>query len=992
MNIRNLSAPFLGGLAAVSIVASVPASAQEVGLGDLVNKGLAAMNASKWEEALALHTRAVERFGNNQPLMLFGPQFGVIYYRKGICEMKLEQWDEAVKSFEICYRDFPNDGAAAGGGNVYHKRALLKWGEAAMGQEDWELAIRQFNKFLEERDKTRDTFPQGAFYVSRAICYYKLLKIPEGNEDLEIAIKNKVTFPTPDPGIIAGFQALVAAVIEKRNEQALLDFIEKNRGDITIEPFEMQEFSRVFMRLAGDAVSAEMLRAALALYQMVPPTEVALHDSKVRLASLGDRAGMRDGPRSVVKAKLQPAVKSLEEQLGGPGAAEVIKLAATAFIHEKEGNVRGAFAAYEQLEKFYSRAEKREDNLYNLVRTGSLIGSVMAAERYGQTFLKDFPESSYVPAVRRMMLSSLFYEGAYETCIEIASVMIHELEAGTPEHDICLHVLGGSYYYTGSYDEAQPLLDQHVEQYPESAVALAALYFQASNFTKLQFWAKGARLLDAFFEKYPDASQNVFFPFALLDRATCHFAEDENAAALEKLTQLERDFPSTVVMEMALNLKGNVLQTEGDEEAAEKSYLAALALAEERENRIVAGESLYFLVGLLGEKNKGSEENPRVKEAVPFADKFWSEHGIDSPYKAQVAVAQVHALDAVGRGDEALERLRDVIAEMATSTEAFGLEEAINSYTDIYLERHTPEELREHYYNFPGIRSSDRVARALLRIAVISVFENVARRADDEDRKRGAVATVKTLFEELKRDFAPADLSSYILVKVGDYLRTNTTAPREALTYYDEVIGRQDQSYRFGALFGRGDVYARSTNAADLDKGIEDFKRVFADSQEKNERELALFRTAETQMAKGDYAAAAESAKLYLDREKNNFSNFTPEAGLLLARSYDERKMTEDAIAMYVKVWSAHMGKVAVSAPAVKRWMELSWQRNQPGDRQGAYEGAAGYLALTGRFEDRMSPEDLALWREVGKLVETYEADPNIKSLEQIAREKEGRR
>lgn len=992
MHHRNFSAFFLSTLAVAPLVVSVPAAAQEEGLGDLVNKGLAAMNAGKWEEALALHTRAAERFGRNQPLMLFGPQFGVIYYRKGICEMKLEKWDDAIKSFETCYRDFPNDGAAAGGGNVYHKRALLKWGETAMAMEDWALAIRQFNKFLEERDKVRDTFPQGAFYVSMAICHYKLEKIPEGNENLEIAIKNKVTFPTPDPGIIAGFQALVGAVIDQKNEQALLDFIEKNRGDITIEPFEMQEFSRVFMRLAGDAVGAEMLRAALALYQMVPPTKVALQDSQARLASLGDRAGVRDGPRSVVKAKLQPAVKALEEQLNGPGAAEMIKLAATAFVHEKEGNIRGAFAAYEQLELFYPRAEKREDNLYNLVRTGSLIGSVLSAERYGQTFLKDFPESSYVPAVRRMMLSSLFYEGAYETCIEIASVMIHELEAGTPEHDICLHVLGGSYYYTGNYDEALPLLDQHVEQYPESDMALAASYFQASNFSKLQFWAKAARLLDAFFEKYPEPSKNIFFPFALLDRATCHFAEDENDAALEKLTQLERDFPNTVVMEMALNLKGNVLQTDGDEENAEKAYLAALALAEERENRMVAGESLYYLVGLLGEKNKGSEENPRIKEAVPFADKFWSDHGIDSPYKAQVAVAQVHALDAVGRGDEALERLRDVIAEMATSTEAFGLEEAINSYTDIYLERHTPEELREHYYNFPGIRSSDRVARALLRIAVISVFENVARRADNDELKRSANSVVTVLFEELKRDFAPSDLSSYILVKVGDYLRTNTSAPREALVYYDEVIGRQDQSYRFGALFGRGDVFARSTAPADLDKAIEDFRRVFADSQESSERELALFRTAEVQMARGDYAGAAESAKLYLDREKNNFSSFSPEAGLLLARSYDERKMVDDAIAMFVKVWSAHMGKVSVSAPAVKRWMELSSQRNQPGDRQGAYEGAAGYLALTGRFEDRMSPDDLALWREVGRLVETYVSDPNIKSLEQIAREKEGRR
>lgn len=995
MNFHHFPAIF-GSVAAISLVANVPAKAQEGDdLGTLVSNGLTAMNAEKWQEAHALYARAVERYGKNQPLKLFGPQFGVIHYRKGICEMKLQMWDEAAKSFETCYRDFPNDGEVAGGGNVYQKRALLKWGEAAMGKEDWALAVRQFKKFLEEKDNVRDKFPQGAFYINLAVCHYKLGKIPDGNENLEIAIKNKQVFPTPDPGIMAGFQALVGAVVETQKEQALLDFIDKNRGDLIIEPFEMSEFSRVFMRLAGDAVSADMQRAALALYQMVPSTQTALQDAEVRLKSLGDRNGVRDGARSVVKAKLETTVSALQTELRGPKASEMIKLAATAFVHERAGNVRGAYAAYEQLELYYPKAEKREDYLYNLVRTASLIGSVMSAERHGQVFLKDFPNSTHVPAVQRMMLSSLFYEGEYETCIEVASVLLPELEAGSKEHDVCLHVLGGSYYYTGKYDEARPLLDEHVEKYSESDVALAALYFQAANMSKLQFWTASARMLDAFFEKYPDPAENPFYPFALLDRATCHYAEDENEAALEKLAKLETDFPDTAVMEMAYNLRGNVHQTLGSTEDAEKAYLQALELAERRENEMVAGESLYYLVALLGEK-PGKDENPRLKEAVPMADKFWEKYGDASPFRAQVAVSQVYAMDAVGRGEEALERLRDVIADMATSGNGNGLEEAINSYTAIYLERKTPEELREHYYNFPKIRASDRAARALLRIAVISVFEDVAAKNEDPAKKREAEAVVQVLFNELKRDFAPADLSSYILVKVGDYLRVNTTNPKEALPYYDEIIGRTDQSYRFAALFGRGDVYARSTAKEDLDRGIEDFKRVYADSQDNAERELALFRTAEAQFAKGDYSTAAETVKLYLDREKNNFSKFSAKAGLLLAQTYDQRKMSGDAMGTYMNVWSSHMGNIEISAPAMLRWMELSWARNNPedpakrimSDRQAAYEKGAEFLSLTGRFKDKLTPSDLALWNKVQALTEVYVADPAVKSLEEIAREK----
>jgi hypothetical protein len=284
-------------------------------------------------------------------------------------------------------------------------------------------------------------------------------------------------------------------------------------------------------------------------------------------------------------------------------------------------------------------------------------------------------------------------------------------------------------------------------------------------------------------------------------------------------------------------------------------------------------------------------------------------------------------------------------------------------------------------------------------VAIIGVFEGVIKKSNDEARKRSGSAMIKVLFQNLKTDFAVKDLTNFILVRVGDYLRNNTSTPREALPYYDEALGRQDQAYRFAALLGRADVYGKSAGAADIDKGLEDFARVYADSQEKSEREFSLYRMVELNMDKKDFTKAAEHAKVYLDRAKSGFSKFSPQVGLLLAKSFEDRKMIDDAISMYVKVWSAHQGNIKVSAPAMMSWMQLSWDRNKastdpntPGDRQGAYQGGAKYIELTGRFKDKMLEADLDLWKEVEKLVKTYEGNAEIKTVAQLKAEKEAAR
>ena len=345
------------------MVWSVPAYSQDESLETLVEKSRVEMKASRWEQALEAHTQVVGRFGQDQPLKKYGAQFGVIFYHKGVCEMKLKKWVEAMQSFEICYRDFPNDRSLIERGNPFQIMALCKWGESAMAAENWELAASRFAKFLSERERTRDQVPLGSFYVNLSICEYRRGRLAEGNENLEIAIQNKENFPTPESGILAGFQALVGAAISLKDERVLLDFVSKNRGALILDSSESLRNSRVFLKLAGDAMAAGMMRAALIIYQLVPTSEVE---------------GV-DPPASV-------------------------RLAAIALIHEKSGNVRGAYAAYRQLEQDYPTATKREDHLYQLVRTASIIGEHDSTRRYARKLYQEYPKSVQITELRAMGL------------------------------------------------------------------------------------------------------------------------------------------------------------------------------------------------------------------------------------------------------------------------------------------------------------------------------------------------------------------------------------------------------------------------------------------------------------------------------------------------------------------------------------------------------------------------------------------------------------
>lgn len=988
----------MGLVGVVQWMAAAPAAGEDLDRAELsvqTEKAIALMRQENWEESLKWSEASVRAYGQGA-MEVYGAHFGGVYHRKGVCELKLKKWGEAMKSFETCYKEFSNkDESDPELGNPFEKTCLLPWAEAAIGAKDWKLALDLFNKFLKERDQERDDYNRGALYVDQAVCHYNLGDIAKGNENLEIAITNKNRFGISTESILGAFCCLLDVSIKAGNEQALLDFIAKNRGGIIADAFDMYSFAGAFINKARGAIDADMHRAAFEIYQLVPSPEMAINDARGKLQGSGPMNQQKAGDGVLSSERLEKGIARIELAEKNGQSLEIVKIAAIAYLHEHSGNLRGAYAGYKQLELSYPMARNREDNLFNLARVSLLVSPGVDSLQVSRKFLSFYPDSKHAPLIRHLVISSLFSERKYEECIADALDLLGTLKQGSDQHDLCLHVLGGSYFYTGQHEKAQKYLKQHVVDYPNSKSAMAAEYFQACNELRLNRYADAGVLMDAFIAKYPNAALNPFLPYAYYDRASVYFVENDHLKALKMADDLIANSSESNVMDQAHNLRGDILHSLGRPSDAEAAYKQSLRLSDRLEHRMVAGLAVRNLIHLLASELQCKVPARRLGEIVGYVDAFWSKYAQDSPYAREIAVSQIPVLEAANRLDEALERLRNVIVEMLSDPEPGGLEEKLDAYTEAYLKKHTVDQLKEHYSGFSGTKPTSGAARALLQIQVIGAYEVLAEKSKDPERKSACDAMVKSLFAHLKNDFDLKDLPSSILSRVGDYLRLKTATPREAVPFYDEVIHRDDKAALHDALLGRADVYGRSENPLDIDKALGDLDRVFKATENPDEKEFSLYHMVGLLVAKKDFSAAAEKARLYLDDAKYQKSGNAPMVGLLLAKSLEGLQMNDDAVAMYARIWAVNVDQIRVSAPAMKRYMELLWARNDPAvdangtsGRQSAYLDAAIYINKTKARQDQMSTADLELWKEVEALMLQYEANPNVKALEQLEKEK----
>ena len=299
---------------------------------------------------------------------------------------------------------------------------------------------------------------------------------------------------------------------------------------------------------------------------------------------------------------------------------------------------------------------------------------------------------------------------------------------------------------------------------------------------------------------------------------------------------------------------------------------------------------------------------------------------------------------------------------------------------------------------------------ALLRIAIIGVFEEQIKTAEaneDKDLVLKYNSGIKALFKDLKGEFDPAQLTNFVLIRVGDYLRKKTSAPKQALPYYEELLNRDDKFGEFKARLGIADVLGGSDDVSDNKQAIvslEDIRKRATDDE--LVQEDALFRIVEISAKIGDWAKCETSCRQYIDAKYNKK---TAQVSYLFAVSYDKRGMKEDALFNYGNVYNRYRGFILISAPSVQRVMEIMWERNmQAGEQVGAGDKAIilemsdrqtcyqkigwPYVNGTKRIRENnpdMTDEEKDLWDAVAALVKKYETSGMIKTMEQVKKEEE---
>jgi tetratricopeptide (TPR) repeat protein len=352
------------------------------------------------------------------------------------------------------------------------------------------------------------------------------------------------------------------------------------------------------------------------------------------------------------------------------------------------------------------------------------------------------------------------------------------------------------------------------------------------------------------------------------------------------------------------------------------------------------------------------QDPDRTADTVALYDEFFQKYP-ESPNRAKAAVVALPALEKANRLPDALKRLEVIIAGFGNNVEAVGLEDCIVSYTNNAEKAGmTLEQLRERMYSFPGLAPDAEIVKARLRMALIDVYEKKIKEEKNEQARNGLKGQVEGLFGQLKRDFDPARMPNYSLVRIGDHLMKSGN-PAQAKDYFSQVLKNDDVAFRDKAQFNLAVILGESEAAADREQAIALLDKLLADFatdrglSEKVTRQKAIVYELGTQWDK-----ASEVCRAYLKNQ--GWVKYQTEIQYMLALSQDKRKMWGDALATYLQVWSINPGDLLYSTPAWFRFAEIQYK--ELSKKQEGYEALFRMVKDIGHLEAEEA-KGLAKWR-----------------------------
>jgi len=855
---------------------------EDINIQTLFEKAGSLMEEGNWEGALVPLERIMKEYGPSG-YTDFGPAFGVMHYRYGFCLKNLKRLEDALKAYEACYtqgknaKDTPKDKL-----NPVWELSLLEMGiiKQALGQ--YTEAIKDYEAFARQ-PAPAGTYDDAAFRVQVASCYSKAGMPDKAKVLLDQLISGAGGLSPKADGVFRAFLSLLDSWTAKEASHAETQkeahaFIDANGGKLKLTPFDMSrfDFNARLLGLARAASENDQQTLAIRLLSLMSSSSNILYDLQGRALRYQGR----------VPELLKKEIEKYTALIQDDDSIDWIALLTLAGCYERLGNFPAGYAIYTHGVTAAPKSTHRPMMLFGAMRTALATGQQELSKALGEQFRKEFPQHEYAGNVSTLLLENVFFSKQYEQALELAENIRKPLPPDSKDRDLTDFVAGASLFNLGRTDEAQKELASHAERFPQSKFKEASRYFEASSLVRMKKWAEAGPKLDAFDKDFPESE---YIGFALLDRATTHFQLGEYKQCLEVVTDLEKRRPDLPDLDRALAMRGDSHLMLNANEEAETAYLKARDLGEAAE-----GESHKAIVGrVLVQLVRVANALKKPKDVISYYDEYVAKY-IGGFYDAEVIVGSMEPLKEAKRGKEALEALEKVIVRLGSGDSGTGIEEAIGSYTQNYLEIVGPEELLERLTNFvpkDGAKINNTL-RAWLSMAKIDLLENDSYK--DKFPKRAA--QIQVAYEELQK-FNKDELSAYILVKVGRDL-AERGQDQEALKWFKAVMDRGQSEHYPLALMGKARVLAKTGDAGSFQEAVSAFDQVIRELKDKPEYvEEAMIDKSRIYFNRKQWQEAAD-ALLAMTKEKG-FTRTRAEVFYRLGKCYENLNDDDKALEAY---------------------------------------------------------------------------------------------
>ncbi|MCB1235703.1 MAG: tetratricopeptide repeat protein, partial [Verrucomicrobiae bacterium] len=575
------AASFLGLVAGSASAQKAAAEEEDLSVEGLYRTASELAIEGKFEESAAKFEKLFDLVGD---LLCedYGPQSGGIVFDYGNALIQLQRWADARDAFQRCHTFSKTECAKSKipGENTREKLALFQWGfcEAQLGNH--EQALQLYDQYLAAKpDPAELAKIRNGFKLRYGTSLVKVGKLAEGSAAITELFDNREAWQVTPQFLMQGLLELGLGWVENAQkastpaqiaeiEKSANLFLDKNAAFVAVQPVESFRYGFIdrMKKLGLECARSGLGGLSIRFFSMVPSLDEVMQDAESRV---------------IFNAGYQQIVDQVKEQMGKPIPPDFEVLKILGMAYEKLGNAIAAREIYWQLAEDYPDVDKeqRAEVLHEAARFSAQMGDYSAAQYFGEVFVSEMPEDHKLRNnISVFMLQSLFTMGQYEAVITVCNDVRTRFELGDEKRELADAYLGLALYVLGRHQEAQDVLDEFAKTYKESGNREMVMYHRASNRLILGEFRKGADLLTEFLAEFPKSER--YADRALGDLALARFNLEDYDAAIAAVDQLAAEFPDSVSMDRALNIKGDCLLVKSDEaeEDADKEKIRQEAL------------------------------------------------------------------------------------------------------------------------------------------------------------------------------------------------------------------------------------------------------------------------------------------------------------------------------------------------------------------------------------------------------------------------------